>query len=93
MELEVTWRRTLTVWWALVWRSVIALVAASILGGIVGGIMSAVLGAMGYPPATIQGALFPIGFFTGLAISVVPVKLILTKDFGEFRLVLMAKSA
>jgi hypothetical protein len=33
----------------------------------------------------------PIGILLGLAISIVPVKMILGKDYGEFRVVLLAK--
>jgi hypothetical protein len=62
-----------------------------IIGGIVGFIIGFVMGAMGAPVKTIQLVTAPIGAAIGLAISVVPMKLILGKDFGEFRLVLLSK--
>ena len=92
MELEVTWGRTLRVWWAYLWRNLIAIVAAMVLAVVVGAILGFILGAAGVPPKTIHFIGAPIGFAIGLAISIVPMKLILGKDFGEFRLLLVTKS-
>ncbi|KAA8985523.1 hypothetical protein [Halospina sp. K52047b] len=88
MELDVTWQRVVKVWWAYLWRSLLAMVAAMILGAIVGFVMGLVLGAAGVGPDTIQLITAPIGGVIGLLISIIPMKLILGKDFGEFRLVL-----
>jgi hypothetical protein len=87
MELEITLSRAVRVWWSYLWRNLIACVVAMLIGGIIGGI----LGAMGVPVRVIQIVFAPFGFVIGLAISVVPLKMILGKDFGEFRLVLLAK--
>jgi hypothetical protein len=67
------------------------MVVAMLIGMVIGGIIGFVLGAMGVPIRVIQIIVAPFGFVMGLAISVVPLKLILGKDFGEFRLVLLAK--
>ncbi|MSQ47661.1 MAG: hypothetical protein EXR78_04600 [Deltaproteobacteria bacterium] len=91
MELEVTWGRTVTVWWTLFWRNVVALVGGFIAGAILGGVLGLILGLVGASPNTIRIVVSPIAFVLGLAISVVPMKLILGKDFGEFRLVLLPK--
>lgn len=91
MELEVTWRRAIRVWWAYFWRNFIAIVAAIVLGAVVGGVLGFILGAVGVPLKTIQLITMPIGLMLGLGMSVVPVKMILGKDFGEFRLLLMPK--
>lgn len=92
MELEVTWKRAAKVWWSYLWRSIIAIIVAMVLGGIVGFIIGFVLGAMGVSTQTIQFITAPIGMIIGLLISVVPIKMILGKDFGEFRLVLLQTS-
>ncbi len=63
-----------------------------ILGGIIGGVIGFVLGAAGVAPEIIQPVIVLVSFICGLAISIVPLKLILGKDFGEFRLVLLAQS-
>ena len=93
MELEVTWSRAVRVWWSHLWRNLIAIVVAMILGGIVGLIIGFAMGAIGVPVKTIQLVTAPIGAVSGLAISVVPMKMILGKDFGEFRLVLLSKQS
>ncbi|MGO1233694.1 MAG: hypothetical protein ACTMHG_08240 [Marinobacter sp.] len=92
MELEVTWKRAAKVWWSYLWRSIIAIIVATVLGGIVGFIIGFVLGAMGVSTQTIQFITAPIGMIIGLLISIVPIKMILGKDFGEFRLVLLQTS-
>ena len=88
-ELEVTWDRTIKVWWSFVWRNLIATLVAMLIGAIFRGVMGVILGAFGVPIRTIQIIVMPIGFIIGLAISIVPLKLILGKNFGEFRLVLV----
>ena len=93
MELEVTWGRTIRVWWSLLWRNLVAILAAGVTGAIIGGVLGAIMGAMGVPVKTIQIVTLPIGFVLGLGISVVPLKMILGKDFGEFRLLLVPKHA
>ncbi|MDO8328853.1 MAG: hypothetical protein Q7T36_00075 [Fluviicoccus sp.] len=91
MEVEITWGRVFRIWWAYLWRNLIAIIAAMIIGGIIGGILGAILGAMGVSLSTIQMIAGPIGLICGLMISVFPIKMILGKDFGDFRLVLIRK--
>lgn len=92
MELEITWKRCFRVWWSYVWRNLIAIVISVIAGGILGFGLGLILGIAGFSVETIQIVVTPIGFILGLLISVVPMKMILGKDFGEFRLVLLQKS-
>lgn len=89
MELEITWSRAVSVWWAYLWRNLVAILASMGVGGIIGFTFGLILGSAGVPIQTIQIIVFPISVFIGLAISVVPMKMILGKDFGEFRLVLI----
>ena len=91
MELEITWNRAIRIWWSYLWRNLIAIVVAMIIVMILGFIIGFIMGAMGFPILTIQLVTAPLGFLLGLGISVVPMKMILGKDFGEFRLVLLAK--
>lgn len=90
MELEITWGRVIRVWWAYLWRNLVAILVATILGAIVGGVMGAILYMSGVTSAeTLQLVITPISIVIGLVISVFPIKMILGKDFGEFRLVLV----
>jgi hypothetical protein len=93
MELEITWKRVVRIWWAYFWRNLIALIASLICGGIVGGIMGFVGSLLGVPLETILLVNMPISFVLGSIISIIPMKMIIGKDFGEFRLVLLAKEA
>ncbi len=92
MELEATFKRAIHVWWAFMWRSIIASIVGSILGGILGGILGFIMGSIGFSPGAISFISFILGLAIGLAISVVPVKFILDKDYGEFNLILLSKS-
>lgn len=91
MELEITWGRVLKVWWAYFWRSIIAIVASIIFGGLVGFVLGFIMGAMGVAPHFAKYTIGPLGVIIGLGFSVIPMKMILGKDFGPFRLVLVAK--
>ena len=89
MELEITWNRALKVWWSYLWRNLIAIICSMLIGGIIGGVIGFIMGGLGASEETIRLAVTPVGFVIGLAISIIPIKLILGKNFGEFRLVLL----
>ena len=91
MELEVTGGRAIRVWWAYLWRNILAVIVAMFVGGLLGGVLGLIMGALGASERMIQVVGAPIGFVIGMVISIVPIKMILGKDFGEFRLVLLAK--
>ena len=91
MELEITWGRVVRVWWAYLWRNLIAVVVAMLIGILLGFLLGFILGAVGVPTQTIKLIVTPIGAILGLAISIFPMKMIMGKDFGEFRLVLVKK--
>jgi Na+/citrate or Na+/malate symporter len=92
MELDITWKRATKVWWAYLWRNIVAIIAAVIIGAIIGAIFGFILGMLGSSQETIQVVVAPIGFIIGIGISIVPIKMILGKNFGEFRLVLIENS-
>jgi len=91
MELEITWSRVIRIWWSYLWRNLLCIVIGMLLGMVFGFIVGFIMGAMGFSPRAIMFVTAPIGFVLGLGLSVVPMKLILGKDYGEFRLVLLAK--
>ena len=94
MEVEITWWRAAKVWWAYCWRSLLIVVPGSmILGGCVGGVMGFFLGLLGVPLDVISIVGGTVGFFLGTTLSIVPMKMILGKNFGDFRLSLIQTSA
>lgn len=91
MEVEITWGRVVRVWWAYAWRNFVAVLAAVLIGGILGFVLGVILGIVGIAPNTIKVVTAPLGAIIGLALSIIPMKMILGKDFGQFRLVLVSK--
>ncbi|MEJ2761874.1 MAG: hypothetical protein P8126_10190 [Gammaproteobacteria bacterium] len=95
--LPVTAARTFKVWWAYIWRSLLILAAAFIImipiSFLVGLVTSLVLSKAGLEPESLQlilrlsGSL--LGFTAGLLSSIIPFRLILNRDFYEFRLALI----
>lgn len=83
MELEITWGRTIQVWWAYVWRNLIAILVAMIVGMGVGAIIGFVMGTIGCSMNAIQIVTGLIGFVIGVVISVFPMKMILGKILGS----------
>jgi hypothetical protein len=92
MELEVTWNRAICVWWSYLWRSIIAASLGMVFALVICVIVAIVGLTLGLPSLAIQSVGLVLGIVNGLAISVVPIKLILGKDYGEFRLVLLSKA-
>lgn len=93
MELEITWTRTIKVWWSYFWRNLIAIVVAILAGAIIGFILGFIMGTLGISSQTIRFVVAPISGIIGLLISIVPMKMILGKNFGEFRLVLVSNES
>jgi hypothetical protein len=91
MELEITWKRTLILWWAFFWRNLFAILASHIIGYIIGLIVSVIGDFLGADITTILWLSGSLGVTIGLLISIIPLKMILGKDFGQFRLVLLSK--
>ena len=90
MELEVTWGRAARVWFAFLWRNLFAIVGGVILGGIIGFLVGFLAQLTGLEPEVGQRITMVLGVVIGLGVSVVPIRMILGKDFGEFRLVLLS---
>lgn len=90
VELEVTWGRTLRVWWAYLWRNLLAIILSGAVG-FVGSLLVtfAMIGA-GASHQSAAAVVGPASVVLGLAFSLIPFKLILGKDFGEFRLALVS---
>ncbi len=90
MEVEITWRRILRVWWALIWRNIVAILVSSLLSAGAGFAIGFVLvGFLGISTPVIENVGGVVGLVIGLGISVFPVKFILGRTYGDFRLVLV----
>ena len=92
MELEVTWGRTARIWWALLWRGLIATICVVVVAGIIGGAMGAIGFLMGVDEETLTVLAGIIGFAIGLLSQPVVIRMILNRDYGEFRLALVLNS-
>jgi len=88
-----TWRRATQVWWALTWRGAVAMFVSVMLGALLGAIAGALVATFSIPTADLaavsQGLAQAFGAVLGALVSIIPVKLVLGSDFGEFRLVLL----
>lgn len=89
MELEITWPRIFKVWWAYLWRSVLAILAAMVSGAVLGFIVTIGWAAMGFEMEAIKPMTTAIGVAVGLGFSLLPIKMILGKQFGDFKLALV----
>lgn len=88
MELEVTWSRVVKIWWAFAWRNIVAIAAGVIGGAILGMILGFIFLKLGVPAETTKTIVMILGVVLGLVISIIPIKMVLKKDFGEFKIVL-----
>ena len=92
LEAAITWRRTWRIWWAYAWRNLLMTIAAMIAGGIVGFIFGFILALLGVEQQIIQFVTGSLGFVIGFLLSVLPMRMILGKNFGDFRLVLISNT-
>jgi hypothetical protein len=99
MELEITWRRAVRVWWALYWRTAIlgagTFVASTTVLGLLGALLLAILhpASLSDPAtsSTFGGIVGLIGLALSQATSILVVKELLGRDLGQFRIVLVSK--
>ncbi len=79
--LEVTWKRTLLIWWSFVWRS-----------GVWGGIGFSLVGVLFF--LVMPQAMF-LGYVVGLIISVWILRMVLKNQFAfsEFDIVLLPRTS
>jgi len=93
VELDITWGKAIRIWWSLLWRNLLLAIVVSVFVGMpIGFIIGFSMSAMGAPQEMILFVCWPIGFFIGLASSVIPIKMILGKDFGDFRLIISSNT-
>jgi hypothetical protein len=74
--MELTWKKTLAIWWSIGWRgALLGVLLGALLGFVVGG----VLGAQGAPPERIQNYAMLGGYLASIIASFVALKLGLQK--------------
>jgi len=78
--LDITWDRVLTIWWALVWCSTVFGMALGASLGFTGGFL---VGFAVHPElGGVVGIL--LGWLGGIPLSIVILRLVLRKKFGDF---------
>lgn len=95
--LPVTTARMVKVWWAYFWRSLLVLAAAFIImipaSFLLGFVTALALSKAGLEPESMQLILrltgTVLGVSAGLLSSIIPFRLILNRNFNEFRLALI----
>ena len=86
LSLEVTWSRTLQVWWSYAWRCVLLSMLLGIVLGAIGGF---IVGILGRPQlGGIVGAV--LGYLGWIPVSIVMLKVILKKKFKTFSIELVS---
>ncbi len=85
-EIPVTYTIALKIWWAYMWRALLAAFALGVLLGIVAAFIATI---STIPPAIsiIFATILP--FFGGIGISIYVFKYILSKKFSDFRVAIV----
>jgi hypothetical protein len=87
-EAELTWNRSMRVWWLLAWRYMAGALVIAFIVGLVAGV---VIGLFGIPVNSgIVGGI--LGFFCSLVWSAFVVRMALKKHYRDFRFVLAPNS-
>lgn len=93
IELKPTLRRVIKIWWAYVWRYLVAFAVSLIIAAVAGAVLGYSMGARGYSRESMEIAGYAVGLFIAVATTIVPLKLIIGKQFKGFRVVLLKASA
>ena len=91
MELDVTWQRLVRIWWAWLWRSLLATALAAVLTYLSGLWIGFLAGLLKLPIELATLLSTVAAFIIAVGLSIFPLWQVLSRDFGEFRLILQAK--
>lgn len=85
---SVTWMRAIKVWWSLTWR----ILLFGFFGGfLIGLILGFILAIMRIDAKTITAICRIAGMVIGIPIGIFVIKIILKKEFSDFRIALIEK--
>lgn len=86
-EIEVTWGHAVRIWWAMVWRAVLF---GSILGFVLGFSIGIVGAMLGVGKESLSGVMTILVLLTGIPLGIWVLKIVLKKNFGKFRIAILA---
>ncbi|HTT47497.1 MAG TPA: hypothetical protein VMG39_05765 [Pseudolabrys sp.] len=87
-ELEVTWGRTISIWWLFMWRS---LLGALVFGFAIGAAIGFFVAILGLPREIITIASPLLGAVIGILWGVMVMRMALRKLYSDFRIVLVPR--
>ncbi len=85
MEMDVTYRQAVAVWWALIWRGLLFSFVAGFVAGFIIGFVGAIVG-FGHLTQPLSMA---AGFLVALPVGIWVVRNVLRKKFKTFRIALV----
>jgi membrane associated rhomboid family serine protease len=87
-EVEITVGRLVGICWLLMWR---AAIGGFVIGAVIGFIIGFVMGATGFAKGQIAVVTSLAGLIVGLVWTVVVVKMMLQKQYRDFRIALIER--
>lgn len=87
--LDVTWGRIARVWGLWMLMSVLMIICAVVAGAIVGVVVGVVGKLVGLPTDLLKTLASFMGGVIGFLLTLIPVKIVLSRKFKEFRVVLI----
>jgi membrane associated rhomboid family serine protease len=87
-EVEITIGRLLRVYWLFLWR---AIIGGLVIGAVFGFVIGFIMGAAGFAQAQIAVVTSTAGLIIGTVWSVVVVRMMLEKQYSDFRIALIER--
>jgi len=93
LELDVTWGHALRVWWAFAWRFIsLTIITGFVCGCAIGFVVGFIMGMLRLPRIQIQLLVqlvaFPVGVLLSVLAGIWVMRMVLRKQFSDFRIVL-----
>ena len=85
-RVEVTWKKTVIVWWSYVWRCTVFGAILGFVLGFIGGLVASMLG-QGEASAMVG---FVLGYLGGIPVSIYVMKKILEKQYAGWSVALVS---
>ena len=92
-EVPPTVWRVVPIWWAYLWRYILAVLGSFVVAAGVGLVLGVWIGLQGYTIEQARPALYAVGFAISLLTPIVPLRLIIGRKYGRYRLILVRDTA
>lgn len=88
--IDIQWKHIVQIWRTYIWMTIVVCAANLVVGGLIGVVVGVVGSIASISHEIVRYTAMTLGATIGLCSTLLPIKWLLGRDFGDFRLVLIS---